>query len=135
VHEILKFLVDHCSFLWTDGRYRIVDSDVSTSFGGDAFLIVTSDALRLRFVRDRGQLFLDVQDVGSAGRDDWYSLDLLWRLIKGERRNSAVLDEEYARFLRESLPSVESHFVSEHLPETTRTLHELKRARARELFG
>jgi hypothetical protein len=33
---------------------------VSTHFGGDAFL-VASDGLRLRFVRDRGQLFLEVQ--------------------------------------------------------------------------
>jgi len=131
--EILDYLARFCSFLWAGSRYRIVDSAVSPSFGGDAWVTVASDELRLRFVRDRGQLMLDVQ--GPADGKDWYSIDLLRRLITGERQDSALLDAGYAAFLREHLARIESLFFPEEAAETRSRLRELKRKRAKELFG
>ena len=133
--QILQFLVAHCSFLWAGARFRIVDSLVATSQGGDAWLLVASDDVRLRFVRDRGQLFLDVQ--GTAQDDDaWFSLDLLWRLILHEPRDSAELDGDYAAFLQAHLAGIEGLFSDRAAwPTTRRELQRLKRVRAREMFG
>jgi hypothetical protein len=135
VNQILAFLVSSCSFLWSDYRYRIIDSQVSPSFGGDAWLIVASERLRLRFVRDRSQLFLDLQ--GTEGDEDtWYSIDLLWRLLLDQRRDSGELDPSYAEFLAAQLPEIEQRLSDPKIwPQTRQSLKELKRKRAKELFG
>ena len=134
--EILEFLVRYCSFLWTSGRYRIAESQIAPSFGGDAYLVISSESLRLRFVRDRGQLFLDFQEGDAVPKGDWYSIDLVRRLITGERQDTAELGEDYAVFLRYSFPEIESRFANvELVSDTKRQLHDLERIRAKELFG
>jgi hypothetical protein len=132
--DILDFIVRFCSFLWLEARYRIVDSDVTLSFGGDAWLIVASDSLQLTFVRDRGQLFLDFQGPTSAS-SEWYSVDVVYRLLTGDKRDSAELDEVYARFVSERLLDIESSFSAGHMPETKKRLVALERLRAKEMFG
>ncbi len=121
--EILEFLVRYCAFLWSKGRYRITESEAAASFGGDAYLIVSSDKLRMRFVRDRGQLFLDFQEFAAAGKEDWYSIDLLYRIVMGERRESSILNEEYAAFLREFLDKIESLFADGSVCLTSRSVY------------
>jgi hypothetical protein len=135
VNDLLGFLVRYCSFLWADARYRITDSEVTTSFGGDSWLTIASEALQMRFVRDRGQLFLEFREADARGKAAWYSIDLFRRLITGERQASAELDEGYATFLRQHLVEIESLFSEERLPETRKRLHDLMRLRSKELFG
>lgn len=133
--EILLFIATHMGYLWRDARFRIAGSEVATSFGGDALLLVESQELRLRFVRDRAQLFLDIQPASLGASDDWYSIDLVRRLFLGQPEDSAVLDPSYAEFLGESLDEVEARFAGERWRETRAALKKLKAKRARELFG
>ncbi len=42
--------------------------------------------------RDRGQLFLDIQNTSSDPEENWYDVHLLWELLTGEVRRSAELD-------------------------------------------
>lgn len=133
--QILLFIANHMGFLWAGGRFRIVDSEVTTSFGGDAFLIVESQQLRLRFVSDRAQLFLDLQPPNPDKPDDWYSIDLVRRLFLGQREESAVLDAAFANFLRENLQAVEERFSVENWSTTRDQLRKLKVKRAKEMFG
>jgi hypothetical protein len=132
--EILRFLIDHARFLYAPGRYRFVDSGTSTSFGGDAFLTLASDALRIRLISDRGQLFADFQGADNGGSLDWYSIDVVRRLITGERPATAELSADYADFLERHLDEIERRFSKEG-PSTVRALKELEKARAKELFG
>lgn len=55
MNQILGFLVTHLSWIWSDARYRIAGSQVSTSNGGDALLVIESATLRMQLNRDRGQ--------------------------------------------------------------------------------
>jgi hypothetical protein len=87
-----------------------VDSQTSSSFGGDAFVILQSQALRLRLINDRGQLFLDFQSVERGGERDWFSIDVVLTLLTNERPDSAELDEKYAVFLRKHLDEIEHRF-------------------------
>lgn len=136
MNEILSFILQHCSFLWSDGRYRFTDSGAAQSFGGDAYVVISSDRLRMRFVRDRGQIFLDLQEVGAGEKGEWFSLDLVRRLLTDQRQDSAVMNDDYVRFFRESLAEIESRFADKsRLADTKKHLHELKRIRAKELFG
>ena len=132
--EILRFLVEHLAFLYAPDRFRFVDSRTSTSFGGDAFLVLASDVLRIRLVRDRGQLFMDFQATAERDDRDWYSIDVVRRLLTGERQDTAELSPEYARFLEEHLDEIEKRFSEEELANTRKALKELERIRAKELF-
>jgi hypothetical protein len=134
MNEILTFLIRSCSHLWTLG-YRFTDSGAAASFGGDAYVVIESGSLRMRFVRDRGQLFLDFQEPAATGKDVWYSIDLVRHLLTGVRQESAELNEDYAQFLGGSLTDIERLFSDEAIPETKRQLQNLKRVRAKELFG
>jgi hypothetical protein len=132
---ILAFIAAHMGFLWEGARYHIVGSEVTTYNGGDALLVVESDVLRLRFIRDRGQLFLDVQPAAESQEGTWFSIDLVRRLFLNHREMSAELDEGYAEFLRERLRVIEARFSASAWPDTFAQLKKLKIKRAKELFG
>ncbi len=132
---ILAFIAAHMGFLWDGARYRITGSEVTTSNGGDALLLVESEELRLRFVRDRGQLFLDLQPSFLSPDGEWFSVDLVRRLKTGQREETAELDQGYASFVQEHLVEIEQQFGSEEWPATSSSLKKLKARRAKELFG
>ena len=133
--DILKHIVRYWSFLWLGARYRIIDSMVSTHFGGDAYLVVASDSLRLRFVRDRGQLFLDLQPAWAAKQAEWYSSDLVHRLVVKKTLESAELSDRVVRFFSENLRDIEALFATREAFKVTKVeLDRLKNIRAKEMF-
>lgn len=134
MNDILEFLVRCCAFLWKDARFRIVDSQVTTVMGGDAWLLVASETLELRFVRDRGQLFLDLRPAGVAEKQ-WFSIDLVWRLLLDRKRDSAELDTAYAELLAEHLDELERRFAPAQWPQTRTELKGHERKRSKDLFG
>ena len=134
MEQILRFLVEHCSFLLAPDRYRFADSRASASFGGDAYLMLSGERLDVRFVRDRGQLFLDVRGTGDA--TEWFSIDLIRRLVTRDRPESAVLDEACARFLRDDLDDIEDRFADTgRRADTLVALAAMRRERSKETFG
>src|ERR1700722_9258077 len=114
--RILAFIVNYMGFLWSGARFRIVGSEVSTSNGGDALLLVESSQLRLRFVSDRTQLLLDFQPSETVNPNEWFSIDLIRRIILGNREFSALLDESYVEFLQRNLDEIENRFSNENWP-------------------
>jgi hypothetical protein len=133
--RILAFVASFMGFLWSGARFRITGSEVSTSNGGDALLLVESSGLRLRFTCDRTQLFLDLQSVAASGPREWYSIDLVRRLLLGQPEPSSLLDESFARFLGENLAEVERRLSAENWPETRPQLRALMAKRSKEMFG
>ena len=123
------------SFLWEGARFRITGSEVTTSNGGDAWLLVESDNLRLRFVCDRTQLFLDFQPVSRSSPNEWYSVDLIRRMLLGKRETSSFLDVSYATFIQEHLDEIDRRFSDECWGETRTALRGLKAKRSKETFG
>lgn len=135
MQQILTFLVQHCAFLWADARYRITDSEVATSFGGDAFVVIESEHLRLRIVRDRGQLMMDAQSPRTGKPRSWHTTDLLQGLLAGTRPPSSLLEPATAEFLRVNLAELEARFGDpDRLAETERELHLLSLERSDEMF-
>jgi hypothetical protein len=135
VIEILRFLADHCGFLFTPGRFRFVDSQVDASFGGDAIVVLESKTLRLRLTRDRGQLLIRFQPINGKPAE-WFSLGPLRGLLRGDRGGTEVLDPAWAEFLHESLDFLEDRFGDPKSAQVlVRQLHDRERLRAKELFG
>ncbi len=134
--RILQFIAAHMGFLWRDGRHRIAGSVVSGEFSG-ALLVVEGARLRLRYISDRGQLSLDLQPLESDPSKErhWHSQYRVRRLMTGECRESAVLDESDAQFIEEHLGEIESLFSPEEWPATHERLKALGRVVEKELFG
>lgn len=130
---ILAFIATHMGYLWEHARFRITGSEVTTVNGGDSFLLVESEVLRLRFVRDRGQLLLDFQPVSDGA--EWFSVDLIRRLLLGKPETSGLLDESYAAFIGRRLDDIEDRFRNDQWPGTQAELKRLKVKRSKELFG
>lgn len=133
--QILTFFLKYCSFLFTKCGCRFTDSEVSTSFGGDAWLILSAKNVRLRFVSDRGQLFLDFQSVGDQCDKSWYSIDIVRQLVNGEDRYHAQMDEGNAEFLKSHFAKIEELFSAESFPKVRRRLVKLEQLRSKRLFS
>jgi hypothetical protein len=132
--EILLYLARNCTFLFRPGWLRFVDSRVDESFGGDAYVVLESTTLRLRFTRDRGQLLLSFQAIEGRA-SEWFSPGLLRSLLMGDRGGSEVLNEEWAAFLGTSLDELERRLNGPQREATLQGLHQAAKSRAKELFG
>jgi hypothetical protein len=132
--ELLRFIATQLMFLFDEGRYRIVDSR-SGKPAGDGLVVVESEAVRLRFVRDRSRLSADIQPCVD-GVDDWFGIGVARRWILGERPGYDHLDESSVAFLRDHLGRIETEWSTSSGRETG--LHRMRAersARADELFG
>jgi len=133
--EILTLLVGRCSFLYKDRGCRFSDSKVFESFGGDAWLTLSTNYLRLKFVRDRGQIFLDFQRVSDKGDKFCYSIDIVRQFVTGEKGCSSELNPGNVDFLKTRFAEIEELFSSKDFLKIRNQLDELKRLRSKDLFG
>ncbi|MFX0023527.1 MAG: hypothetical protein ACFE9S_14470 [Candidatus Hermodarchaeota archaeon] len=134
IEEIQHYLMKHCPFLFSPNQFRIVDSDSSESFG-NAFLVLEHKNLRLKFIKDKGQLFLDFQPMSSNRKKDWFSIDIVMQLVTGNIESSSEMDTDKAKFIKSNLDEIQRLFSSPNLEVTIKKLRELERARAKRLFG
>jgi len=132
MNELLSYLIAHFSFLYNDHGARFVDSQVD---GPHASLVLEMNDLRLRFVRDRSQLFLDFQSRHRPSDDDWFSFDIVRQLITNEIVDSAELDESKVEFVERNLAEIANAFSELKRQETEKTLHKYEHGRAARLFG
>lgn len=132
MNEILKYILAYCSYLYNDYGFIFTDSEVASSFGGDALLIMESDTLKMRFISDRSQLFLDVSAVSK--NSEWYSIDLIRQMITGETDYFSLLDENNAKFLRNNIDKIIECFDKNNINNTTKELKKLKLIRNKKLF-
>lgn len=133
--ELLNILARWLSFFFATGRYRLVNSESSPSFG-NALIDIASGDLEWRLVRDRSQVFLDCRPVSDNLKShEWFSADLLIRLLSNRRVESAELTSEMARWFEENLSEIEKSLSGDRMVETVGQLKRLKQLRSKELFG
>lgn len=123
----------HCSFLYSQNKFRFVDSDVSESFE-NALLVLEHENLCLRFVKDRDQIFLDFKPANKKGEKYWFSIDIVKQLVTGKIEDSAKMDSEKAVFLKANIDEIEQLFSTTKTEDTIKKLKDLERARAKRLF-
>ena len=133
--KIANFVKAYLPFLLGGGKYKVEEADETSENGSNSVVVFSSEKLRLRFVTDRRQLFLDLQPVGPESGKEWYSIDLVRRLFTGKREPSAVLDPSFAEFLRDRIGDIEQKFDATEWSSTKAELKALKRVRSKEMFG
>jgi len=131
--EILTFLINNRDYLFNEYGFRFVDSMVSESFGGDSYVILENDSVRIRLVSDRNQLFLDFQPKINC--KEWYSIDMVNQYLTGEIKESAELDVHYEDFLSKEMADIINIFSGEECALTLIELKKLEKERAKRTFG
>ncbi len=121
-------------FLFESGGYRIVDSRARGT-AGDALVVLESESLRLRLVRDRAEMSLDFQPNPPID-DDWIGVGVARRWLIDDRPGFDHLDESAVAFLREHLEDIEAGFArGAERGATLDQLRSVREERADELFG
>jgi hypothetical protein len=124
--ELLRFLVDHCSFLYKEFGFRLIDSKHYPDSAGSGYIDLKSGDLRIQLVRDRTQIFLDFFPLeGRRG----YSLGLIWHYLVKKRLQSAEMNAELATFVYNNFPTISAMFSPERVAKTVAELEELEEVR------
>lgn len=126
-------LATSLAFLVEPGRFRIVDSESTASFGGNASITLESLTMKIQLVRDRREISCRFQSIGS---EEWFWIGVARRLLIGDRPGSDDLDESAVEFLESSLGVLEEDLGDEAKRERLLVkLVEARDDRAREVFG
>ena len=133
MEEFRKLIMKKCAFLFSTNQFQIIDSGSSESFG-NAFLILERGDLRLQFLKDRDQIFLDFQPSSKKGNLNWYSIDIVKQMITSEIEPSAELISRNLEFLKTNLDKIEQLFSKTNVDNTIKKLKQLERERAKRLF-
>lgn len=131
--EILIFIINNCLLLFERYGFRFVDSLYSKSFGGDAYITIESEDIKMRFVFDRAQLLLEFSGK-KARSNTWFSIDLISQFILGKIEGTSLLDERYAKFLVENMDVISDAFSEKKVESTIKELNKLARERAKRMF-
>ena len=126
------------SFLEQARRFRLVSAETSPSFG-DALADFESPTLRVRVLRDRGQIFIDVAPAEDPAT--WFDLPLMLTFL-GETDAAAALlaggqgdMREVAALLQAHYDDIERTLGQLRSPDVVRRLSQLRVARADARFG
>ncbi len=131
----MKFIATFMGFLWREADFQIGDSASTDVNGGNAYLVVESNDLRLRFVLDRSQLLLEFQPHLDRSSNTWFDVDLVHRVIAGRRDGPSLLDEYFAEFVDSNLDAIKALFARDAWENSRAALREAGSARAKEFFG
>lgn len=131
---ILKYIISKGMFLFHDHNFKFIDSLMTPSFGGSAYIILTNGVINIRLTKDRDGLFLDFQSTASR-KKEWFSFEIVGRLLTENINFNGKLDDSGTDLLKKYLGEITNLFSNDIVIETTKKLKLLKGERAKKLFN
>ena len=132
MNKLLEFVIARFSYLYDGCGCKFADSQVH---GPNAVLVFETDELRIRFVRDRNQIFVDFQNKRRGAQNRWYSFGVVRQLLSDDASGSEELDADKAQFIQHHFPEIKELFSDANARATEKRLAEFERARGERLFG
>jgi hypothetical protein len=110
-----------------DLSFQLIEDTYDEECFGNSVLVFRSKEFRLRFIRDRGQIFID---IGAASYSKWYSLEEVLNVLNHHVQiNQENVLETSARELKAIYPQLKEMFKEQNLLETDTAIQELRHAR------
>jgi len=97
-------------------------------------MIFSNNNIKLRFLRDRDQLFLDLLSLYDE-RNNWFSIGLIRNEILNEGDFLDLINEGNICFLNDKFELIESMFKKSNIENTIKSLKIQEKLRAKKLFG
>jgi hypothetical protein len=121
--------------------FRLVSESHEPESFGDGLIVLQTEDLRLRFVRDRGQVYADVAPSGQIG-DDWHQLQRVKEFL--HRHDSPAADSDARRavgidelgvWLKANYERVRTLFSVAAYPSARDALKKFEKEKAEQMFG
>ena len=121
VNPLVRLICERLPWLFSEYRFKVVDYSYDARAFGNCLVILDSETLLLRFVRDRG--LTTVELAARANPDVWYGLGSLLKMLHGEPPDAAF--EGTAVLLKENWPAL-TKALGPKLIETKREQERLR---------
>ena len=106
----------------------------SNSKSGNAYMIFSNNNIKLRFILDRDQIFLDLLSLHDK-KNNWFSIGLIRNDILNEGDFHDLINEENISFLNDKYELIERMFKKSKIENTIKSLKIQEKLRAKKLFG
>lgn len=130
------------SELLDEHGFRMVSESHAPDSFGDGLIVLQTEDVRLRFVRDRGQVFADVGSSGTSSGDDWHQLQRVKEFLHRHDSTAAASDarratgiDELGVWLKANYEQVRTLFRRETYPSTRDALRKFEKEKAEQMFG
>jgi len=106
----------------------------SNSKSGNAYMIFSNNNIKLRFILDRDQIFLDLLGLHDK-KNNWFSIGLIRNEILNEGDFHDLINEENISLLNDKYELIERMFKKSKIENTIKSLKIQEKLRAKKLFG
>jgi hypothetical protein len=120
-------VLHECPWLFSELGFKIIGYDFQPKHFGDSFVSLASDSLRVRFVRDRGQVIAEVASLVPPRK--WWPIGFVLEAIHGVLPESKFDLQAAASLLQENF----SDIVIALGPKLKKTEEELQKRAAERL--
>ena len=131
--SLLPLIEKEAGFLLQDYHFNVKETVESESFG-NAAVYLESPILTISFIRDRSQLFLNFQSKFDK-RSEWFSFDLIKKLLDPQLDYYGIMDEANFKFLREHFEEIVGLYSPEKVAATLQKLKAVQKDRTKKMFG
>jgi len=114
-------LTEQLPWLFQEFGLRIVEDDFDPKSFGNSLVVLESPCLRVRFIRDRGQVSAEVASCSDPGI--WWNLEHVCELIPGQTVEINFELSAVAALLRKNFPALTDYLG----PKWIYTRRELQR--------
>lgn len=125
--DFLQAVTEAFESLLTRGLLNIESSDYDAQAFGNAVVILTGRNLRIRVIRDRGEILADAASSGYP--DDWFPLERVVNAVgvPSPPPEGLITLEQAAEIVERYFTDLDSGFGSSRIDHTKTVLAELER--------
>jgi len=124
-------LTEQQPWLFQELHYKIVEDAYAPKVFGDSFVTLESSSLRVKFIRDRGQIFVEV--ASRCDPANWWSVNDIYEFILHRKAQPEFDLQAVTTLLRNNLPAL-TDYLGPKLNETRRELEKRIKQREREII-
>jgi hypothetical protein len=132
MNTLLNFIIKNFDFLYNEFDARFIDSKVHSH---NAMLILKLKDIKMMFIFDKGQLFLDFQSTVDKNKNEWFSYDIVHQYITDIVDDTSIMNAEKVRFIKDNFEDICKMFSLDYYKDTKPALKKLEKDRAKRLFG
>jgi hypothetical protein len=134
--EFKKYIMKQAPFLFSGTQFRIIELEYYPEHFGNALMLIEDEEIRIHFVRDKDQVFIDFQAPTMRDpRKNWYHINIVKQLITGKIETSCEIVTRNIEFLRDNLEKIKEAFSASQLEDTVAKLKELQHEQSKRMFS
>lgn len=130
--KIIYFVSQNFSYLFNQYNFVVI-GEYKSDLNSDEVIILGCDGIRLKFTKDRGQFFLDIQSEYDLN-EKWYTIDLMKYLINKEISLNSLLNQSNCNYIENNFEYILEFFKKEKIENTLSLLSEAKKIRGKKMF-